>query len=273
MPAADDLPAPAAGDVLTADAWQTLRRLTAARIALGRAGVSLPTAAHLAFQLDHARARDAVHLPLDRELLHAPLAAATGVEVLDLHSAAPDRLEYLQRPDLGRRLANASHAVLAARAPAAGVDVVFVVADGLSARAVHEHAAALLAALRPWLTDWTLGPLALVGQGRVAIGDEIGAALAARLVVVLIGERPGLSSPDSLGVYLTWAPHPGRSDAERNCISNVRPAGLPYAAAAHRLAHLMNESRRRGLSGVELKDDSEVPTLAGGSGNFLLGAG
>lgn len=255
---------------VTPNPWTALRRHTEARIALGRAGVSLPSAAHLSFQLDHARARDAVHLPLDRAALHAALAQASGLEVLDLHSAAADRLEYLQRPDLGRRLDEASRARLAAR-PVATCDVGFVIADGLSARAVHEHAAALLVALLPKLDGWTPGPLALVAQGRVAIGDEIGAALAARLVVVLIGERPGLSSPDSLGVYLTWAPRPGRSDAERNCISNVRPAGLPYAAAAHRLAHLMNEARRRGLSGVGLKDDSEVPRLAGGSSNFLLG--
>lgn len=262
---------------VTANPWTALRRHTDARIALGRAGVSLPTAAHLAFQLDHARARDAVHLPLERSALHAALAQASGLEVLDLHSAAADRLEYLQRPDLGRRLDDAARAQLAARPTAAtGFDAVFVVADGLSARAVHEHAAALLRALLPRLDDWTLGPLALVEQGRVAIGDEIGAALAARLVVVLIGERPGLSSPDSLGLYLTWSPRPGRSDAERNCISNVRPAGLPYPAAAHRLAHLMNEARRRASSGVGLKDDSEIAVLPGGAGpgrNFLLGDG
>lgn len=271
---------------VTPDPWLTLRRLTGARIALGRAGVSLPTAAHLAFQLDHARARDAVHLPLERSALHAALAQVSGRDVLDLHSAAADRLEYLQRPDLGRRLDDASRAVLAARTAAAaagtpadaaaaapGCDVAFVIVDGLSARAVHAHAAALLAALLPRLDGWMPGPLVLVEQGRVAIGDEIGAALGARLVVVLIGERPGLSSPDSLGLYLTWAPRPGRSDAERNCISNVRPAGLGYAAAAHRLAHLMNEARRRGLSGVDLKDDTELATLPGTAGgrNFLLG--
>ncbi|HMX54344.1 MAG TPA: ethanolamine ammonia-lyase subunit EutC, partial [Plasticicumulans sp.] len=215
------------------------------------------------------------HLPLERAALHAALAQASGLEVLDLHSAAADRLEYLQRPDLGRRLDEASRALLAAR-PVTACDVGFVIADGLSARAVHEHAAALLTALLPRLDGWTPGPLALVEQGRVAIGDEIGAALGARLVVVLIGERPGLSSPDSLGLYLTWSPRPGRSDAERNCISNVRPAGLPYPAAAHRLAHLMNEARRRSLSGVGLKDDSEIARLPGGAGagrNFLLGSG
>ncbi|HMW41955.1 MAG TPA: ethanolamine ammonia-lyase subunit EutC [Plasticicumulans sp.] len=260
---------------VTPNPWTALRRHTDARIALGRAGLSLPSAAHLAFQLDHARARDAVHLPLERAALHAALAQASGLEVLDLHSAAADRLEYLQRPDLGRRLDEASRTLLAAR-PVTTCDVGFVIADGLSARAVHEHAAALLTALLPRLDGWTPGPLALVEQGRVAIGDEIGAALGARLVVVLIGERPGLSSPDSLGLYLTWSPRPGRSDAERNCISNVRPAGLPYPAAAHRLAHLMNEARRRSLSGVGLKDDSEIARLPGGAGagrNFLLGSG
>lgn len=250
--------------------WTALRRYTDARIALGRAGVSLPTAAQLAFQLDHARARDAVHLPLDRAAL-LPRLQGCGLDLIELHSAAADRHVYLQRPDLGRRLDAASRARLDALA-APGCELAFVIADGLSARAVNEHAAAMLAAILPQLDGWRLGPLTLVEQGRVAIGDEIGAGLRADIVVVLIGERPGLSSPDSLGLYLTHAPRPGRSDAERNCISNVRPAGQSFTAAAHRLHHLLAESRRRGLSGVALKDDTELTTLASDcQGSFLLG--
>ena len=244
------------------DPWEALRRLTAARIALGRAGASLPTAAHLAFQLDHARARDAVHHRLDVDALAEALAPA-GLPVLRARSLAADRPEYLRRPDLGRRLDAASRQALADRS-AAGCDAVFVVADGLSALAVERHAPPLLARVAERLRreGWRLGPAVVVEQGRVAVGDEVGEALGAAMVAVLIGERPGLSSPDSLGVYLTWAPRPGRTDAERNCVSNVRPEGLPYEQAAHRLAWLMAEARTRRLSGVELKE--EAPALEDG---------
>ncbi len=241
-----DTPAPAA-------LWTRLRQHTAARIGLGRAGGSVPTAALLEFQLAHARARDAVHRALDVAALEAALHGR-GWDALALHSAAADRATYIRRPDLGRVLDEASRAALAARA-AAACDVTFVIADGLSALAVERHAVALLDVARPLLAGWSFGPACVVSQGRVAVGDEVGALLGARLAVVLIGERPGLSSPDSLGIYLTWAPRPGRTNAERNCISNVRPEGLSYDAAARKLAQLMNEARRLGLSGVHLKDD------------------
>lgn len=246
------------------DAWHCLRQFTAARIALGRCGDSLPTREVLQFSLAHAKARDAVHQPLDRPGLELALAQA-GFETLAVRSAARDRSQYLRRPDLGRRLDAASEARLAAHAApglAAGLpatDVVFVLADGLSALALARHALPLLLALRPLLRDWTLGPVVIAEEARVALGDPIGAALRATMVVVLVGERPGLSSPDSLGAYLTWAPRSGCTDADRNCISNIRPEGLIYPRAAHKLAYLMTEARRLGLSGVALKDDSPDP--------------
>ena len=286
----DDLPdsAPAA------DPWLALRRFTAARIALGHAGVSQPTAAQLAFQLAHAQARDAVHQPLDTAALAAALAAALqpawpGLPApLELHSAARDRHVYLQRPDLGRRLDAASRARLAsygnddndnngdsgdsADRGRARPDLAIVVADGLSARAVMENAAPLLYALRGQLAsaDWSLAPLVIVEQGWVAIGDEIGQVLGARMVVVLIGERPGLSSPDSLGAYLTWAPRIGLTDASRNCISNIRPAGLGCEQAASRLHYLLAEARRRAITGIGLKDESGAAALPAGAGPAFL---
>lgn len=240
------------------DPWYQLRALTPARIALGRAGGSLPTRAHLNFQLDHARARDAVHDALDLDAV-AQALRQTGREHVAVRSSAGDRLRFLQRPDLGRRLDSASRQLMERTfAPGSSVDAVFVVADGLSARAVHRHAAPLLAEVcPPLLADgWLLAPVVLAEQGRVALGDEIGALAGARMVVVLIGERPGLSSPDSLGAYLTWQPRVGRTDADRNCISNIRPEGLPYVTAARRVHYLMSEARRRRLSGVALKDET-----------------
>jgi ethanolamine ammonia-lyase small subunit len=239
-----------------------LRRFTPARIALGRSGSSLPTTPQLAFQLAHAQARDAVHRALDiGEIAQAIQALGLGTCVV--HSAAADRSTYLQRPDLGRRLDPASGEALRGQSSGQSPDLAVVVADGLSALAIERHAARFLAALLPLLRGtepvWSLAPVTLVQQGRVAVGDEIGAALGARLVLVLIGERPGLSSPDSLGLYLTWAPQPGRTDAERNCISNIRPEGLPYDEAAHRAAWLLNAARARQLTGVALKDESEAP--------------
>jgi ethanolamine ammonia-lyase small subunit len=243
--------------------WHALRRYTPARIALGRSGVSLPTEPHLDFQLAHAQARDAVHRPFDAESLAAGLAAQ-GWPSLAVRSAAADRAIYLQRPDLGRRLDDESAQALrdvGNHAP----DLSVVVADGLSALAVERHAVPFLVMLRGWLdphsTGWRWAPVVLAQQGRVAIGDEIGGLLDARLVLVLIGERPGLSSPDSMGLYLTWAPRPGRSDAERNCISNIRPEGLPIADAARRAAWLLNAARARALTGVALKDESAAPAL------------
>ena len=277
-------PPPQAPASVTPPRWDTLRRYTDARIALGRAGHSLPTAAHLDFQLAHAQARDAVHLPFDALGVEAALQAG-GLETLLLHSAAPDRATYLQRPDLGRRLDEPSREALATwraqhavSADSTRFDIAFVIADGLSALAVHSHAAALLAAtlerLRADTTPgWSVAPVTVVEQARVAIGDAVGEALRANAVVVLIGERPGLSSPDSLGIYLTWAPRLGLTDASRNCISNVRPAGLSVDAAAAKLHQLLVQSRLRQLTGVGLKDDADDAALGlapDGRGNFLL---
>lgn len=252
------------------DPWIQLAAHTPARLALGRAGASLPTRAVLAFSLDHARARDAVHAAFD------PVALAAGLgsigQTLCIDSAAGDRATFLRRPDLGRRLDTPSRALLKAqgRGP---YDIAVVVADGLSGTAVHRHAAPLLAALQPHIAaaGWSLAPLTVASQARVALGDEIGQLLEARLVLVLIGERPGLSSPDSLGAYLTFAPAVGRTDAERNCVSNIRPQGLGYDAAATKLAWLMGESLRLGLTGVALKDESGLDSLStiGGGASLL----
>jgi ethanolamine ammonia-lyase small subunit len=260
---------------VTSNPWSALRRFTAARIALGRSGVSQPTAQQLEFQLAHARARDAVHLELDHAALGEALAAACGVPCVSLHSAARDRHIYLQRPDLGRQLDHASRATLAALPPsAARYDLALVVADGLSALAIEQNAAPFIRALMVRLAgeQWRLAPVTIVQQGRVAVGDEVAHLLNAQAVVVLIGERPGLSSPDSMGLYLTWAPRPGLTDANRNCISNVRPEGLTYDAAAFKLHYLLSESRRRQLSGIALKDETanERTSLEAPQRNFLL---
>jgi ethanolamine ammonia-lyase small subunit len=242
--------------------WANLRRLTAARIGLKRAGPSLATAPLLEFQLAHARARDAVHEALDAARLAADMSGL-GVPVLEVASAADDRQHYLMRPDLGRRLAASAEAVLA---PHAGQhDVVFVIADGLSARAVQTHAAPVLAGVLPLLIaeGWRIAPLVIVRHGRVAVGDAVAAVLTAECVAVLIGERPGLTAPDSMGAYLTWQPRPDTTDAERNCISNIRPEGIGYADAAFKLAHLLGAMRTRRLSGVQLKDDSDRLLIGG----------
>jgi ethanolamine ammonia-lyase small subunit len=254
--------------------WQALRQFTAARIALGRAGVSQPTAAQLAFQLAHAQARDAVHQQLDAPALAARLATLAGLApALLLHSAADNRATYLQRPDLGRRLDDASRALLGAAAGAPS-DLAFVIADGLSALAIEQNAVPFLDVLLARLQHdaWTVAPPVIVREGRVAVGDEVAQLLGARAVVVLVGERPGLSSPDSMGLYFTWAPRVGLPDSRRNCISNVRPAGLAYADAAHTLHYLLSEARRRGLSGIGLKDETEAAQSLGSAGaaRFLL---
>ncbi len=241
--------------------WPRLRAVTPARIGLPRSGVSLATSALLSFQLAHARARDAVVAEIDAGSLLDALRVR-GLEALALHSAAPDRRTYLARPDLGRGLDEPSHARL--EAEPRGYDLVFVIADGLSARAAQRHAPLLLDLLLPELRrrSWRIGPVAVVEQGRVAIGDAIGQTLGAELAVVLIGERPGLSSPDSLGAYITFAPAIGRTDAGRNCLSNIRPEGLAYDEAARRLLYLCGEARRRRLTGVALKDETPPPGIA-----------
>ena len=262
--------------IFVSNPWEQLRRFTAARIALGRTGVSLPTAPQLAFQLAHAQARDAVHLELDDASLAQSLAAALSLPCVAVHSAAPDRATYLRRPDLGRMLDPASRQALAALdRPAAGYDIGFVIADGLSALAIEQHA---LPFLRSWLgkaaTGLSVAPLVIVRQGRVAVGDEVAQLLGVQRLVVMIGERPGLSSPDSRGLYLTWQPRVGLTDERRNCISNVRPAGLGYEDAARKLHYLAAEARRRGLSGVALKDDSgDAAPEVDGHANFLLSTG
>lgn len=240
------------------DPWSILRRHTAARIALGRAGDGLPTRPLLAFQAAWAEARDSLKSTLDTAALAARLEAL-GLGADAVRSQAVDGAEYLTRPDLGRRLQADDAARLAGRA--GDWDAVFVVADGLSVRAVESHASPLLAATLKRLGGWRLGPVVVASRARVALADDIGAALGARMTVILIGERPGLSSPDSLGAYLTWAPRPGRQNSERNCISNIRPAGLPIDHAAFKLAWLMAEARRLELSGVGLKD--AAPDLVG----------
>jgi ethanolamine ammonia-lyase small subunit len=234
-----------------------LRALTPARVGLGRTGVSQQTPDVLSFQISHAQARDAVHARFEATALAARISetvsATQDIPVLRLHSAATDRTTYLQRPDLGRKLDEPSRAMLAELA-AGSCDLVLIVADGLSALACERHVQPLLVELLPRLSGWQIGPVCVVEQGRVAIGDEIGKALNAELSVVLIGERPGLSSPDSLGAYITWQPHPGRTDADRNCISNIRAEGLNYHNAAEQLANSLTTARLRRLTGTALKD-------------------
>ena len=246
--------------IAPATVWNRIRQFTPARIGIPPVGVSQPTGAHLDFQWDHAQARDAVQASLDAACLTGELQAL-GLDTLLLRSQAADRETYLQRPDLGRRLDDASRMLVAGAS--GDFSVVFVVADGLSATAVNRHAAALLRAVLPALHKeaWSIGPVVLVEQGRVAVGDEVAGGLGAEMVVVLIGERPGLSSPDSLGVYLTWHPGPQTLDSERNCLSNVRPEGLPCTVTAARLLHLMFEAHHRRISGVSLKEQARTVSL------------
>ncbi len=227
--------------------WIDLRRFTPARVALGRVGNGLPTSAHLDFQAAHAAARDAVHTPLDVATLLADLEA-TGLPGIAVRSEAPDRRTYLLRADLGRRLRD--HAAI----PSLPGAMLFVICDGLSATAVQRHAVTVLRHVVPRLSG-AVAPIIVAEQGRVALGDTIGEAMGAEAVAVLIGERPGLSAADSLGIYLTWQPHRGRTDAERNCISNVRPEGLPPEAAGDKLLWLIGAMRRVRLTGVALKDE------------------
>jgi ethanolamine ammonia-lyase small subunit len=258
-------------DSIEQNPWQALRAFTNARIALGRAGHSLPTAPLLAFNLAHAQARDAVHHPLDADTLHRQLRAL-GFSSLDVHSAAPDRTHYLRRPDLGRRLSDESREALRGFVSDEAPNVVFVIADGLSAFAASKQSIPFLQAIAKRLSGWTIGPVVVARQSRVALGDEIGESLKANLVVMLIGERPGLSSPDSLGVYLTYAPKVGCTDAQRNCISNVRPEGLDYEAAARKLHYLLTQARSLRLTGVGLKDDSDALLQAPAAETVITGA-
>lgn len=243
-------------ETIPSSPWAGLRRFTAARIALGRAGGSLPTPAVLSFAHDHALARDAVWAAFDPEALAAELRALHS-DVVVLASAAKDRATYLRHPDLGRCLAAESVAAAMAVRPATAPDIAIFVSDGLSALAAHRQAMPLLTALLPRLRDagFAIGPVGVVRHARVALQDEAGALWKARQSLMLLGERPGLGTPDSLGAYLTYEPRPGRTDAERNCVSNIRSGGLVPDRAAEKITALLMASRQRRLSGIRLKDD------------------
>lgn len=252
---------PAKPASVTLDPWSPLRAGVGARIALGRAGGSLPSHEWLDFKSAHAAARDAVHNVFDADQLAGEIAKL-GEQTLVVGSAAPDRATFLQRPDLGRRLDAPSQQLLEAFVPPPErPDLAVVVSDGLSALAVHTQAVPLLAELLPLLRTggWRLAPIVVARFGRVALQDQVGSLLGARLSLMLIGERPGLGSPDSLGAYLVYDPKPGNTDANRNCVSNIRPEGLPIPAAAETIAYLLNEARQRQLSGVQLKDQRALP--------------
>ncbi len=240
-----------------------------ARIALGRAGGSLPTREWLDFKSAHAAARDAVHFPFDGEQLASEIASL-GTEVVIVSSAATDRRTYLERPDLGRQLDVPSRHALQQLKVDAGFDLAIIVSDGLSAIAVQRQVRPLLEVLLPKLRQdaWSLAPVIVASFGRVALQDEIGERLGVRLALILIGERPGLGSPDSLGAYLVFGPRVGNTDANRNCVSNIRPEGLSHAAAADTIYYLLCEARSRRISGIQLKDQhgltehDHVPTIA-----------
>jgi len=240
------------------DAWSHLRRLTNARIALGRSGGSLPTRERLEFQLAHAKARDAVVAEFDKEAFAQNLRAA-GETVIAVHSAVKDRAEFLRRPDFGRRLSPESQRLLTEYASqSSGFDLVIILSDGLSTHAIATQGEPLLASLLTLVrgSNWTLAPLIVAQHGRVALQDEIGALLNARLAVILLGERPGLGSADSLGAYFIYNPAPGRKDADRNCISNIRDGGLNITDAAAKLHYMIGKALELRLSGVQLKDDT-----------------
>jgi ethanolamine ammonia-lyase small subunit len=241
--------------IVQTDPWSELKAYTAARIALGRTGTAEPLQSLLAFRLAHANARDAVYAVLDQPVLLQELPLLKQA-AFTLHTQAGSRSEYLQYPDRGRRL-HAKAVDQLNEFNSTGYDICLVLADGLSATAINNHAIPVLKLLLPLFESARLSvaPVCIVQEGRVAIGDECGHLLKAKLVVVLIGERPGLSSPDSLGAYLTWRPAPGLTDESRNCISNIRPEGLNYQAAAEKIFFLINESLRLQLSGVGLKDN------------------
>jgi len=265
-------------DTVVTNPWGMLRQFTSGRIALGRTGISLPTTPQLEFQLAHARARDAVHHELNTDSLQQAVKGLPLVEqCVVVESSAGNRATYLQRPDLGRRLSSGSREQLQMLASQSkrvdAYDLAFVIVDGLSALAVETNAVPFLQAALEIVgqSKLSLAPVTVVRQGRVAVGDEVGELLGAKLVVVLIGERPGLSSPDSMGLYMTWGPRVGLTDESRNCISNIRSAGLSYQEAANKLSYLVDEALRRGLTGVQLKDETPASQLEGRLSNFLLG--
>ncbi|UYI48735.1 ethanolamine ammonia-lyase subunit EutC [Vibrio natriegens] len=279
----------ATAKVVTRNPWDKLREFTSARIALGRSGNSVPTDELLSFQLDHAQAMDAVHCTLNVDSLVAQLSDSYSILKQTLEppvvvtSKVTDRFMYLQRPDLGRQLDEASWNTLEAigKEHNAELDLAIVIADGLSSVAIQNHALPVISRLVSLLSgdeeyQWNLAPIAVVKQGRVAVGDDVGECFNAKAVLVLIGERPGLTSPDSMGMYLTWGAKRGSKDSDRNCISNVRPQGLNYDDACQRAFYLLKEARRLQLSGVNLKDRSAIDEESGGdledkhNNNFLI---
>ncbi|RSD30127.1 ethanolamine ammonia-lyase subunit EutC [Vibrio pectenicida] len=253
-----------------ANPWQTLRQFTSARIALGRAGNSIPTHEMLAFQLDHARARDAVHRVLNIDQIIEELCAQKQIieHTPDLpivvNSKASNRLMYLQRPDLGRQLDEISWQKINdyQANTVRSYDLSIVITDGLSSTAIQNHAVHIVNQLVALLSadnkhDWSLAPITIVKQGRVACGDDVGEGYKAKITLILIGERPGLISPDSMGLYITWNPIRGKQDSSRNCISNIRPEGLNYQEACQKAYYLLSESLQRQISGIDLKDRSD----------------
>jgi len=241
---------------MQSDAWQFLQTYTPARIARGRAGHSIPTSELLKFQADHAQARDAVYSGLAIQKITQNFVEAFDSQVINLKSEIKHRSQYLQRPDLGRTLSQTSRAQLM-EGNWSESNICFVVADGLSAQAINQHALSFLEILLPRLQaiNWKIAPICLVEQGRVAIADEIGFLLKSEIVVILIGERPGLTSPDSMGAYITFHPHPGKTDESRNCISNIRPEGMSFQMATDKILYILTEINAKKLSGVSLKDE------------------
>lgn len=247
----------------TNNPWESLREYTQARIAIGRCGTSIPTKELLDFKMCHAKAIDAVHIPLNTQRVQTQIRSITQKEVLLLHSAAPTRADYLRRPDWGRKLSEESIDAILRLPKQESYDISLVVADGLSSLAIEKNIAPVLSMLIPQLRGigYSLAPVAIVEQGRVAVADEIASSLNARLTAIFIGERPGLKTPDSLGIYMTYAPEKGTTDERRNCISNVRTEGLSYNLACSKLMYLINEAFRLQISGVNLKDEQDNVTL------------
>lgn len=246
--------------VFEEDNWRELKQFTDARIALGHTGASLPTEEMLKFSLSHASARDSVHMPFEKEKMGEQLQEL-GFSTIEVHSQASSRQIYLTRPDLGRLL-SASSEMLLSDLPKNNYDLTLIVADGLSSKAVHRNTIPFIKELKEYLTclNFSLSPIVIAEQARVGLGDAVGEIIKSRFVAILIGERPGLSSPDSLSVYLTYMPYIGRLESERNCISNVRPEGLSYEKAAFKLAWLLEHASLKGCTGIELKDNSDDPT-------------
>jgi ethanolamine ammonia-lyase small subunit len=244
------------------DAWQFLQNYTPARIARGRAGHSIPTSELLKFQADHAQARDAVYSELDSVNLSESIKKVFDLPVFNLKSEVNNRSQYLQRPDLGRTLSQISRDELL-NINCSESDICFVIADGLSAEAVNQNTLPILENLIPKLVsiNWKIAPISIVEQGRVAIADEIGFLLKSEIVVILIGERPGLTSPNSMGAYITFHPYVGMTDESRNCVSNIRPEGMDFQMATDKILYLLTEMKSKKLSGVDLKDEYDIPIL------------